>query len=325
MANRAKVRQEKVYDYWNQGIVEPKAIKEKLKQKWNIEVSEQTVKRDLQDLEKQGKIKIITKEEKTEKRREIIKELYGEKGLTGEKLRQETNKRLKEVFGIPFSFSMPVIEKDIKFLKDKNEVTEEAKKQRMQQTHLETIEKDLKRVENLVKEGKTIDQIASIVEIHTDTVKEYKKILRNQGRLTGKEKPRRQATIKKEKRMKRDRKRIKEEQELLFQRQDRQGRKDELVELIKLGEEDKNKIADTLDISLSTVEMYMRELREEGKLVSKKQLEIQVIKMWNKELPYKEIQKKIKKDYNKDININHIINSFGKRIKKLSEKYEVYN
>lgn len=196
----AKARQESEYQYYKQGITEPREIKKKL-EKLGIEVNIETVRRDLKKLEEEGKIIIVTQEAKTKKRKEIVKELYGNQGLTREKLRKETNKELERTFGIPISFSLTVIEKDVKELKDNKEVTEDAKEKRMEEEKQERIEENLRTTRILVKQRKTIDQIAEIMGKNRDTIKSYKAKLREQDRLTGKEQPRRKATIEKEARM----------------------------------------------------------------------------------------------------------------------------
>lgn len=145
--------------------------------------------------------KMMTIRKRINERRKIVKELYTKKELTEEELCQETKKRLEELFGIPFSFGVGTIEQDIKFLKNNNEI-EKVKKRRQKKSELEKKEEDLEKVEELVKMKKTITQIAKIMNTSESTINRYKKILRERGRLTGKERGVSKSTIKKQKRMK---------------------------------------------------------------------------------------------------------------------------
>lgn len=178
-----KARQDKEYEYYKQGITAPKEIKKKLKQDLDMEISVVIIRRDLKTLEEQGRIKIITKEIVISQRRKIVKDLYSNQEITVEKICQETNKRLKEIFGISFSFSITPIESDIQYLKNNNEVAKDTKKKQKEEKELARMELNLKETERLVKEGKTTEQIAEIMGIYKDTISSYRKILREQGRL----------------------------------------------------------------------------------------------------------------------------------------------
>lgn len=76
------------------------------------------------------------------------------------------------------------------------------------------VDENLDETEKMVKAGKTRKEIGKKIGRHESRVAEYKRILREQGKLTGKEKSKGQATYKKEKRMKKVDKLLANDEEL---------------------------------------------------------------------------------------------------------------
>lgn len=200
------------------------------------------------------------------KKEEVIRKFYGEDGLTGEELRKATNEELERELGI--ILSMPAIEKIQKKLKDRGEVSDEKSKQRREEIKQRIEREKLDIVERLTKDKKTIDQIAEITGMHRDTVKKYRRILREQGRLTGKEKPKRQAT--------------KVDENL-----------DETEKMVKAGKTRKE-IGKKIGRHESRVAEYKRILREQGKLTGKEKSKGQAT--YKKEKRMKKVDKLLAND-----------------------------
>lgn len=105
------------------------------------------------------------KEEEIKKRREKVKELYEE---------GKTNQEIVDILTV----SIQTVANDIFYLKNQGEITITGK---------ERIEKRREKVKELYKAGKTSQEIADILGISKQTVKNDIYYLRKQGEITGKE------------------------------------------------------------------------------------------------------------------------------------------
>lgn len=201
-------RRKIVKKFYNKGR-RGEALTKKVNEELGTNFSKRLIMGDITYLRKNGEL-----DEKSDmrKKEEVIKKFYGDDGLTGEELRKATNEELERELGI--ILSMTAIEKIQKKLKDRGEVSDEKSKQRREEIQQRIRGEKLDEIEKLTKDKKTIDQIAEKTGMHRDTVIEYRKILREQGRLTGKEKSKGQAIYKKEERMERVDKLLTSDEEL---------------------------------------------------------------------------------------------------------------
>ncbi len=230
-------RRKIVKKFYNKGR-RGEALTKKVNEELGTNFSKRLIMGDITYLRKKGEL-----DEKSDmrKKEEVIKKIYGDDGLTGEELRKATNEELERELGI--ILSMTAIEKIQKKLKDRGEVSDEKSKQRREEIQQRIRGEKLDEIEKLTKDKKTIDQIAEKTGMHRDTVIEYRKILREQGRLTGKEKSKRQET--------------KVDEDL-----------DETEKMVKAGKTRKE-IGKKIGRHESRVAEYKRILREQGKLTGK--------------------------------------------------------